>query len=250
MSAPAAPAPVLLGGRRLLGALGAWLLVSAAVAGGSALVARAVAGGAAPVPEVLVPVLVAEVYALLPATLWLVVRPHLREAAAISRCSTVDVARALGACAVAYAGTWALTVVLAPRSWAAALTVLQGMGSDDGRLAGAGPMLRGVILVRACLLAPVGEEMLFRGVLHTWLRQRVPAWVTIALTAVAFAMIHGFPAILPLAFAIGVGFGWVRERTRSIVPTVVAHALHNLIMVSASYALTGWTARLPAWGAG
>jgi membrane protease YdiL (CAAX protease family) len=198
---------------------------------------------------VLAPVLVAEVYALLPAALWVVVRPRFREAAGISRCSAADVALAFGACAAAYAATWALTAAIAPRSWAAALSVLQAMGSDDGRLAGAGPALRGVILVRACLLAAVGEEMLFRGVLHTWLRQRVPAGATIALTAAAFAAIHGFPAVLPLAFAIGVGFGWVRERTRSIVPTVVAHALHNLILVSASYALTGWTARLPAWGA-
>jgi membrane protease YdiL (CAAX protease family) len=54
--------------------------------------------------------------------------------------------------------------------------------------------------------------------------------------------------ILPLAFAIGIGFGWVRERCGSTVPTILVHAVHNVLMIALAYALTGWTARLPAWG--
>jgi membrane protease YdiL (CAAX protease family) len=51
------------------------------------------------------------------------------------------------------------------------------------------------------LLAPLGEELLFRGALFTWLRRRLSSGATVALTAAVFAAIHGFPVILPLAFS-------------------------------------------------
>ena len=122
------------------------------------------------------------------------------------------------------------------------------MGSDDGRLATAGPAVAGIIVFRACLLAALAEEGLFRGVLYTWLRQRLPASAAIPVSAAAHAAIHGFPAILPLAFIMGLGFGWVRERSGSTVPTVIVHAVHNAALIGWSYYATGWTARLPAWG--
>jgi membrane protease YdiL (CAAX protease family) len=132
--------------------------------------------------------------------------------------------------------------------WASTWSILLAIGADDGRLASAGPVLTGIILLRACVLAAVGEELLFRGALYTWLRQRLGAGATVSITAVAFALIHGFPAVLPLAFALGVCLGWVRERSGSIVPTVIVHAVHNFGLVAVSYALTGWSARLPQWG--
>jgi len=45
----------------------------------------------------------------------------------------------------------------------------------------------------------------------------------------------------------GIGFGWIRERSGSTVPAIIVHALHNALMIALSYALTGWTARLPPW---
>jgi Type II CAAX prenyl endopeptidase Rce1-like len=47
--------------------------------------------------------------------------------------------------------------------------------SDDGRLANASLGVAAIILVRACFLAPITEELLFRGVLFAWLRQRLSA---------------------------------------------------------------------------
>jgi membrane protease YdiL (CAAX protease family) len=90
--------------------------------------------------------------------------------------------------------------------------------------------------------------MLFRGALYAWLRRRLSAGVAIPISAATFASIHGFPAILPLAFVIGLGFGWVRERSGSIVPTLIVHALNNAVLIVWAYYATGWTARLPPWG--
>ena len=151
-------------------------------------------------------------------------------------------------CGGAYLVTAALQSVGGPWPWSSAVAILKAMGSDDGRLATAGPAMAAIITLRATLLAAVGEEMLFRGVLYTWLRQRFPAAAAIPVSAAAHAAIHGFPAILPLAFVMGLGFGWVRERSGSIVPTIVVHALHNVALIGWAYYVSGWTARLPAWG--
>ena len=237
------PAP-FLAGRRLLAALGAWLLTSAAAGAATVLLLRARGRR-----DALAPILVAEVYVLLIAALAIVLRPRFREVVALVPCAARSVALAAAACAAAYVVTGAVQAILAPRSWASALAILRAIGSDDGRLASAGPIVTSLILVRACLLAAIGEEILFRGALYAWLRRRLSAGTTIALTAATFASIHGFPDILPLAFTIGIALGWIRERSGSTVPTIVVHALHNAIVISLSHALTGWTARLPPWGA-
>jgi membrane protease YdiL (CAAX protease family) len=194
-------------------------------------------------------IVVAVVYASVLAAMALVFRRNLRAAVAWKRSSASDIARAGLACLAAYAVVGPIQALLAPDSFRTAVSILEAIGSDDGRLGSSGPVLEGVILLRACVLAPVGEELFFRGALFGWLRRRLSAPVSIGVTAAAFAAIHGFPPILPLAFALGVAWGWIRERTGSTVPTVAAHVLHNAILVAVSFATSSWTARLPPWGA-
>lgn len=239
-------APVITG-RQLLAALGAWLLASGVAAGATVLALRFLAPDSATDPNTLAPIIVAAVYALLIATLAVVLRPRFRDIVALRRPAARDVALAAAACAAAYPVTGLIQTVIAPQSWADALAILPAMFSDDGRLASAGPTMTVVILLRACGLAAIGEELLFRGALYAWLRRRLSAIATIVITAAAFAAIHAFPPILPLVFALGIGFGWIRERSGSTVPTIIVHALHNSLMIVLSYALTDWTARLPPW---
>jgi hypothetical protein len=227
-------------GRRLLAALALWLLASAVVGGATFTVFRELAPTA---------IVVAQVYALLIATLVLVFRSSRHETLALGRCSASDFSLAAAVCVAVYMVGGSIQAVLAPESWSAALAILRGMGSDDGRLATAGPFMGAVIVVRACVLAALGEELLFRGVLYAWLRRRLRPSVVIPITAAGWALIHGFPPIVPLAFVMGLGFGWVRERTGSTMPTIAVHAIHNAVLIAISYALTGWTARLPKWGA-
>ena len=245
---PGRPLPTV-SGRRLLVTLGIWLLSSAAVGGATVLAFRALASGSANDSSTLAAIIVAEVYALLIVALAFALRPRFREIVGLQRCTARDIALAALACAAAYAVTGAIQSTIAPRSWTATLTLLQGIFSDDGRLASAGPVMTGLILLRACILAALGEELLFRGAFFAWLRPRLSARTTIAITSAAFAAIHGFPLVLPLTFAIGIGFGWIRERSGSTVPSIIVHAVHNALMIALAYALTGWTARLPQWGA-
>jgi len=85
-----------------------------------------------------------------------------------------------------------------------------------------------VLAIGAILVAPLGEELLFRGlVLGAVWRLTGRAWLSVVISGVLFGAIHGQPQdILPLC-TMGVILGYVRLRTRSLVPPITAHALFN-----------------------
>ena len=80
------------------------------------------------------------------------------------------------------------------------------------------------------LLAPLAEEMVFRGaILRSLLRWKSNPWVGIVISAILFAVIHMNPAQMPHAFLIGLLLGWMYWRTDSIVPGVVYHWVNNTV---------------------
>lgn len=80
------------------------------------------------------------------------------------------------------------------------------------------------------LLAPLAEEMVFRGaVLRSLLQWKSNPWIGIVVSALLFAMIHMNPAQMPHAFLIGLLLGWMYWRTDSIVPGVVYHWVNNTV---------------------
>jgi len=82
------------------------------------------------------------------------------------------------------------------------------------------------------VLAPLGEEWLCRGA--AWRAANVLASPRSALllTAILFAFLHGlgggYLLELPHRFVAGLLFGWLRWRSGSLLPGVLAHGLHNL----------------------
>ncbi len=91
-----------------------------------------------------------------------------------------------------------------------------------------GTAMRVFIILLVALLAPMIEELIFRGLLYPALRSRFRSSAAIFLTAAAFAVAHlDLPVLLPL-FVLGFLLAWLRARTGSILPGCVAHALWNL----------------------
>jgi membrane protease YdiL (CAAX protease family) len=80
------------------------------------------------------------------------------------------------------------------------------------------------------LLAPVCEELVFRGaILRALLGWTSRHWVAIGISGLLFALIHANPAQMPHAFLAGVLLGWLYYRTGSVVPGIVFHWVNNSI---------------------
>lgn len=88
------------------------------------------------------------------------------------------------------------------------------------------------LLVVACVIAPLNEELLFRGALFRYLRQALGRMPALALTGALFGILHGnWAGFLPLAL-LGVAFALAYERTGDLRVSIVAHGLFNLNTVA------------------
>jgi membrane protease YdiL (CAAX protease family) len=89
--------------------------------------------------------------------------------------------------------------------------------------------------VVAATMVPFAEELFFRG-----LGVRALAFfgstAAIVGTALAFGLGHGILVALPVLVSFGVALAWVRLRSDSVWPGIVAHGLFNALAVVAVYA--------------
>jgi len=99
-----------------------------------------------------------------------------------------------------------------------------------------------LVVVSAVIVAPLTEEFFFRRMLQGWLEKHFAgeAGVAVALSAIAFASAHAGQglAFLPL-FPLALVLGLLVERTGSVVPSVLLHALFNAVSVFLLLAQSG-----------
>jgi len=89
-----------------------------------------------------------------------------------------------------------------------------------------------VTAIGLVVLTPIGEELLFRGVVTTGLLRYGPVIATVG-SAVIFALLHGINVVLPAALVVGIITAELRRRSDSVWPGVVVHAFNNSITVIA-----------------
>jgi membrane protease YdiL (CAAX protease family) len=80
------------------------------------------------------------------------------------------------------------------------------------------------------LVAPVVEELIFRGMGYSLL-ERYGRPVAVAVVGIAFGLAHGLVDALPLLVALGAGLAWLRSKTDSVYPGMATHAIFNGIAV-------------------
>jgi membrane protease YdiL (CAAX protease family) len=84
------------------------------------------------------------------------------------------------------------------------------------------------LLFMAILVAPVAEEVFFRGMLYNALRQRLPTLVAVPLQAIVFGLIHEFgPAGVAFVVIGGVALALVYEWRKTIVAPILLHTAVN-----------------------
>lgn len=82
------------------------------------------------------------------------------------------------------------------------------------------------LLVFGAVLVPLGEELLFRGLIYGALR-RYGILLGLVVSSVLFGLAHGVSAVLVAAVVLGVVNVWLYERSRSIWVPVLGHAVFN-----------------------
>lgn len=87
------------------------------------------------------------------------------------------------------------------------------------------------------VLAPLVEELVFRGLLYGYVAGRFGGMAALIVSSLAFAAAHVEPIHVALVLPIGVLLGWTRMRTSSLWPAIAAHIANNTVAVLASYLL-------------
>jgi len=197
-------------------------------------------------PDWLATVIVSEVYACLIAGHLVAFGgvAGLRDKLGLNRTSW----RFVGLAFVVWLAVWAaapvvyllLSPLLGPIDNAVAAIVQ--VGSLYGRLETAGPALFALAVFQPIVLTPLAEELIHRGSVFGWLRQKRGPVTTILVTSTLMAVLHPSIMLWPIVFLFGLGAGWVRERSGSLTPFLIMHMLNSVAMIAAAYVLTGWHA--------
>jgi len=91
------------------------------------------------------------------------------------------------------------------------------------------PAQRAVFALAAIVMAPLVEEILFRGILYPLLKHNGYPRLAFWGTSLLFAAIHiDLPTFIPL-FVFGVILIWVYERTDTLLAPILTHAMFNMI---------------------
>ncbi len=87
----------------------------------------------------------------------------------------------------------------------------------------------GVVLkvVAVVILAPLIEELLFRGYLQTALTEKVNVHIAIWASAFIFSIVHLQPTAIPALMVLGAAFGYIYHRTGSLKTCILLHMVNN-----------------------
>ena len=83
-----------------------------------------------------------------------------------------------------------------------------------------------ILALTVSIFTPFAEEFLFRGFILGMLLKRYSPVASIVISSFIFSIAHE-PIAMALAFGGGCLYGWIRVKTGSIYPSMIAHALWN-----------------------
>ena len=103
---------------------------------------------------------------------------------------------------------------------------------------GSGSVIMSVITIG--IVAPFAEEFLFRGIIYNTLKKKISIKWTIIIQAVLFGVFHGNLIQGSYATLLGIVFGYVTYKTKSLWPAVIIHMVNNLIATMFMYVPSDW----------
>lgn len=86
-------------------------------------------------------------------------------------------------------------------------------------------------IIAVVIIAPIGEEIIFRGMITKLLLEEYRPTKAILISALIFGIIHFNPAQIPGAIIAGILLGWLYYKTRSVIPGIILHFINNAASV-------------------
>ena len=84
-------------------------------------------------------------------------------------------------------------------------------------------------VISVAIVAPIAEELIFRGLVMNRLSRVMPGWLAVLLSAAVFGLCHGELVWFCYAFVLGAFFGFIDLRAGSILPSILGHVAFNAI---------------------
>lgn len=112
-----------------------------------------------------------------------------------------------------------LTAVINPGWLETYETLMENIGFGDLSL---------ILVIYSVIIAPVSEELIFRGVTMSYARRIMPFWLANIFQAFLFGVFHGNVVQGAYAFVVGLFCGYVCHRSGSIYLSILFHFLFNL----------------------
>ena len=85
--------------------------------------------------------------------------------------------------------------------------------------------------MKVAVIAPIVEELIFRGLILQGLRRNYNAFISVFISALLFALFHLNPWQFPATFILGLLLGWVVLRTKSLILSILGHSINNLLVL-------------------
>ena len=95
-----------------------------------------------------------------------------------------------------------------------------------------------VTLVSVCIIAPLFEELLFRGIVMKEFLKIMRPWAAIVLQALIFGISHRVLFQTIFTFIVGIILGIVYYKTHSIKEAAICHSVFNISELFSKYELT------------
>ena len=87
-----------------------------------------------------------------------------------------------------------------------------------------------ILAFEAVFLAPVFEELIFRGLFYGFLRRRLPFFISSLISGLVFSLLHENPfAVLPIT-VLGMALAFVYEQKKNLLYPIALHSIHNLLI--------------------
>lgn len=103
-----------------------------------------------------------------------------------------------------------------------------------------GGWLMSLLIFEGTVVAPIAEELFFRGILYKMMRRKYSFMMASVVISIFFALLHRNLHEIPPLFVISVALCYLYEKTQNIITPIIFHSLHNSLTLGFLLSLKGF----------